>query len=131
MPHAKRRRMRSLLVLLCSPLCAAGFAWTVFAACLDAPVDRSPSLARLVVAWDPLACGAPHRVAIELSDDDGAAVSASTPCNLGALTVDVAHYGSYHGQIYAWALDAPMRSASPVELAIDQPIVRWEVATPP
>jgi hypothetical protein len=123
--------MRSLLVLLCSPLCVAAAAWTLFAACLDAPVVASPSLARLVVAWDPLACGAPHRVAIELSDDDGAVVSASTPCNLGALTVDISHYGSYHGEIYAWALDAPRRSVSPVELQIDQPILRWEVATPP
>lgn len=123
--------MRSLLVLLCSPLLVAIAAWTVFAACLDAPADRAPSLARLVVAWDPLACGAPHRIAVELSDDDGAAVSASTPCNLGALTVDIAHYGSYRGQIYAWALDAPMRSVSPLDIEIDQPIVRREVATPP
>lgn len=123
--------MRSLLALLCSPLCIAAVAWTAFAACLDAPPDTAPSLARLVVAWDPLACGAPHRVAIELSDDAGVPISASTPCNLGALGVDLDHYGSYRGQIYAWALDAPRRSAAPIELTIDQPIVRWEVATPP
>lgn len=123
--------MRLLLVLLCSPLCVAAAAWTVFAACIDAPVDRAPTLARLVVAWDPLACGMPHRVAIELSDDDGVPISASAPCNLGALTIDIAHYGSYRGQLYAWALDAPIRSVSAVEIDVDQPIVRWEVATPP
>jgi hypothetical protein len=131
MRHAMRARMRSLLALLCSPLCIAAVAWTAFAACLDEPIDGAPSLARLVVAWDPLACGAPHRVAIELSDDAGAPVSASTPCNLGALAIDIAHYGDYHGQIYAWAPDAPRRSVASIEVAIDQPIVRREIATPP
>lgn len=131
MRDAKRRRMRSLLVLLCSPLVAAAVAWTAFAACVDGPADAGPSAARLVVSWDPLACGEPHRIAVELSDDAGAAVSASTPCRLGGLTVDVAHLGSYHGRIYGWALDAPVRSEMPIEVTIDQPIVRWEVAAPP
>jgi hypothetical protein len=123
--------MRSLLVLLCSPLLAAAVMWTVFAACLDAPVESGPSLARLEVAWDPLACGEPHRIAIELADEAGVSISASTPCNLGGVTVDVAHFGSYHGRIYAWALDAPARSITPIDIVIDQPIVRWPVATPP
>jgi len=125
--------MRSLLVLLCSPLFAAIVAWAAFAACLDEPAEGGPgpAAARLVVAWDPLACGEPHRVAIELVDDAGASVSASTPCDLGSLTVDVAHLGSYHGRIYGWALAAPVRSEMPIALMIDQPIVRWEVVTPP
>src|SRR5215475_744529 len=123
--------MRSLVIFLCSPLQAAAILWLAFAACLDAPVESGPAIARLVIAWDPLACGAPHRVAIELSDDAGAPISASTPCNLGALGVDLDHYGAYRGQIYAWALDAPRRSVAPIELTIDKPIVRWEVATPP
>jgi hypothetical protein len=123
--------MRSLLVLLCSPLFVAAVAWAAFAACLDAPTDHGPSLARLVVAWDPLACGAPHRIAIELADEAGVPLSASTPCNLGGLTVDLSHFGGYHGRLYAWALDAPVRSVMPIDLVIDQPIVRWEVATPP
>src|SRR5205823_4123031 len=95
--------MRSLLALLCSPLLVTAFAWLAFAACLDEPVPAEPAQARLVVAWDPLACGDPHRVAVELRDDAGALASASTPCDLGGLTVDVAHFGVYHGRVYAWA----------------------------
>jgi hypothetical protein len=122
--------MRPLLVLLCSPLVAAVLLWMTFAACIDGPPAEAPPIARLVAAWDPLACGEPHRVAIELEDDAGARTTASTPCNLGGLTLDVAHFGSFHGRIYAWALDAPMRSITPIDLMIDQPIVRWTVATP-
>ena len=123
--------MRSLLCLLCCPLVVAALAWTAFAACIDAPGDRGPSVARLVVAWDPLACGDPHRIAVELADDAGVSVSASTPCSLGGLGVDVEHLGSYHGRIYAWALGTPVRSEAPIAVTIDRPIVRWEVATPP
>ncbi len=127
--------MRSLLVLLCSPLVVAVLAWTAFAACIDAPPEPRLSPARLVVAWDPLACGDPHRVVVELQDDAGAATSASTPCNLGTLAVDVAHFGSYRGRIYAWALDQPARPIAPadrtIDLTIDQPIVRWDVMVPP
>jgi len=126
-----RCRMRSLLLFLCSPWFTTVLAWIALAACLDTPAGQGPSVARLVVAWDPLACGEPHRIAIELADDAGASLSASTPCNLGGLTIDVPRFGSYHGRLYAWALDAPVRSAMPVELVIDQPITRWDVATPP
>ena len=122
--------MRSLLVLLCSPLVAAALLWTAFAACIDDPPDPGPSVARLVVVWDPLACGAPHRIAIELADEAGVPLSASTPCNIGGLTVDLSHLGSYHGRIYAWSLDAPARSITLVDLVIDQPIVHWQVETP-
>ena len=104
------------------------------AACIDAPPDPGPiggGGARLVVAWDPLACGEPHRVAIELADDAGAEVSGSTPCSLGGLAIDLPHLGSYHGQIYAWAPAAPMRSVAPLEVEVDQAIVRRQVATPP
>jgi hypothetical protein len=123
--------MRSLLLLLCCPRVVAVLAWTVVAACIDAPPEPRLSSARLVVAWDPLACGDPHRLVVELRDDAGAVVSASTPCNLGTLAVDVAHFGSYHGRIYAWALDAPARPVAPIELTIDQPIVRWDMEAPP
>jgi len=132
--------MRSLLVLLCSPLVVAALAWTVFAACIDAPPEPRLSLARLVVAWDPLACGDPHRLVVELRDEAGAVVSASTPCSLGTLAVDVAHFGSYRGRLYAWALDQPARPGAPtdevtievtIELTVDQPIVHWDVMVPP
>jgi len=122
--------MRSLLLLLCSRLFIAAVVWATFAACLDAPLESSPSVARLVVAWDPLACGDPHRIAIELEDDDGARLAASTPCNIGGLTLDVSHFGVYRGRIYAWAFAAPIRSIAPAELTIDEPVVHWFVATP-
>jgi len=123
--------MRSLLVFLCSPLVAAALLWTAFAACLDAPAGSSASLARLVVAWDPLACGEPHRIAVELDDEAGAELSASSPCSVGSLTVDVSHFGSYHGRVYAWTSDAPTGAVVPIEVMIEQPIVHWDVATPP
>ncbi len=114
--------MRSLQVVLCS---------AVVSACLDAPAGSDAAVARLIVAWDPLACGDPHRIAVELEDDVGAVLSASTPCTVGVLTLDVGHVGSYRGRIYAWAIDAPIRSVAPVALTIDQPVVHWDVATPP
>lgn len=122
--------MRCLLVLLCSPLFAAALLWASLAACIDTPPAPGSAVARLVAAWDPLACGEPHRVVLELEDDSGVKVSASTPCNLGGLTLDVSHLGTYRGRIYAWALDAPIRSIAPVEVMIDEPIVQWSVATP-
>lgn len=140
MRHAKRRGMRSLLVPLCSPLVVAALAWTLFAACIDAPPEPRLSLARLVVAWDPLACGDPHRLVVELRDDAGAVVSASTPCSLGTLAVDIAHFGSYRGRLSAWALDPPARPSGPtdevtieatIEVTMDQPIVHWDVMVPP
>ena len=122
--------MRCLLVLLCSPLFAAAAVWAGLAGCIDEPPAPGSTIARLVAAWDPLACGDPHRVALELEDDTGVKLSASTPCNLGGLTLDAPHFGTYRGRIYAWALDAPIRSIAPVEVTIDEPIVHWSVATP-
>jgi len=109
----------------------AALAWTVLAACIDTPPEPRLSAARLVVAWDPLACGDPHRLVVELQDADGATISASTPCNLGTLALDVAHFGSYRGQIYAWELGVPARPVAPIELTIDEAIVRWDVMAPP
>src|SRR5262245_5371777 len=117
-------RMRSSLH---APGCLLAFA---ISACIDAPVERDAPFARLVAAWDPLACGDPHRVVIELGDEDGAGVSSSTPCNIGGLTVDVAHFGIYRGRIYAWVLGAAIRSEAAIEVMIDRPIVQWTVATP-
>ena len=114
----------------CSSLFLAVLLVASAGACIDAPLPPGPAVARLVAVWDPLACGDPHRVVVELEDEDGAALSASTPCNLGSLTLDVSHFGSYRGRIYAWALAAPIRSITPIELSIDEPIVHWEVPTP-
>jgi hypothetical protein len=122
--------MRSSLALLRPPLLAALLLGLTVGACLDAPPEPGPAVARLVAAWDPLACGDPHRIVVELEGDDGATLSASTPCNIGGVTLDVPHFGSYRGRIYAWALAAPIRSITPIDLMIDEPIVHWQVSTP-
>lgn len=100
------------------------------AACLEGPSFESPPTARIVVAWEPLACGSPHRVAVELADEEGAPLSSSVPCALGALTLEAPHYGLYLGRVYAWTAGEPIRSVTPVRLDVGEPIVRWLVATP-
>ena len=104
--------------------------WTCFGACVDAPLPRSPPQAKVVAAWDPLVCGDPHRVVVELEDDDGVPLSVSAPCTLGGLTIDAPHFGVYRGRIYAWELGKPERSFASVHLIVDEPIVRWDVETP-
>jgi len=122
--------MRGLLVLLCSPWLVTAACWLALTACLDEPLPPGPAAARLIVAWDPLACGEPHRVVVELEDDNGAPRSAGAPCSLGGVALDLAQYGVYRGRIYAWAIAAPIRSVTPLELTIDEPIVQWHVETP-
>ena len=106
--------------------------WLAFAACIDAPIDPDdPPIARVVVVWDPLACGDPHRIAVELEDHAGVRLSSSTPCNAGSLAIDTPHFGVYYGRIYAWEAGKEIRSITPVRLVVDEPIVRWLIATPP
>src|SRR4051794_36613932 len=95
--------------LIACPWLATVLFWSVFGACIDAPPPASPPIARVVVSWDPRACRAPHRVVLELEDDDGAPLSSSVPCGLGGLTVDVPHFGVYRGRIYAWVAGEPIR----------------------
>ena len=104
--------------------------WSVFGACVDAPLPRDEPQARVVAAWDPLQCGEPHRVVIELEDDAGIPLSSSAPCALGELTLDAPRMGRYRGQIYAWTLDDTVRSTTAVELSVDAPVMRWVVPTP-
>jgi hypothetical protein len=105
--------------------------WTCFGACVDTPAPPSPPQARIVAAWDPLECGEPHRVVVELEDDAGAPLSVSGPCTLGGLAIDAPHFGVYRGKVYAWTLDAHEYGAHAVELVVDQPIVRWDLEPPP
>jgi hypothetical protein len=60
-------------------------------------------------------------------------ISASTRCATVMLALDAPHYGVYRGRLYAWELEAEVeiRSVSAIHMAIDEPIVRWWVATPP
>ncbi len=103
----------------------------VMMSCVQSPLpEDGPPESKIVVSWDPLKCGDPHRVAVELEDTDGAPISASTNCVLGSLTLDVRHFGVYRGRIYAWELGIGERSAEDVHLVVDEPIVRWDVETP-
>ncbi|HET9620770.1 MAG TPA: hypothetical protein VFP84_05370 [Kofleriaceae bacterium] len=100
--------------------------------CLDAPPARDAALVALVTTWDPLACGDPHRVAVELVDAAGATSAASAPCAIGVVTLDVAHVGAYTGRVYAWAIGEPARSITPITVTIaHEGETRQHVATPP
>jgi len=137
MQHATRW---SLSGWLASTTLATIAFWSLFGACVDASdgPDGSPgastagasSTVRAIVAWDPRACGEPHRVIVELDDPGGGEpIAASVPCALGEVTLD-AHTGIYGGRAYAWTADATVRSLTPLVLTLDAPVTRWEVATP-
>jgi hypothetical protein len=91
--------------------------------------DATPQ-ARLVVNWDPLVCGAPHRVVLELEDDAGVSTSESVPCEIGSITLDVTHWGVYRARIYAWTPDTTPYSIVFMRLDIDQQIIYLTVETP-
>ncbi len=125
-----RPRMR-IAALVVSPWLVTLLFWLVFAACIDTPMPDDPPIARVLVVWDPLACGEPHRVAVELEDHAGVKLSSSTPCDAGSLTIDTPHFGVYYGRVYAWEAGTSIRSITPVRLFVDDMVVRWLVATPP
>jgi hypothetical protein len=110
------------------------FGSCVLGGCVDTPLPEEDPQARLLAAWDPLACGDPHRVVVELEDFEGAKQSQSVPCELGEMALDIRHFGVYRGRIYAWMLAegsaAIIRSEMPVQLEIDAAIVQWVVETP-
>ncbi len=120
-----------LAVLVVSPWIATALFWLAFTACIDSPMPEDPEIARVIVVWDPLACGQPHRVAVELEDDAGVKLSSSAPCNAGNITIDTPHFGIYYGRIYAWEAGETVRSITPVRLVVDEPVTRWLVVTPP
>ena len=122
--------MRSFLGWVFVPWAAVAAFWTCFGACVAAEPPAGPPQARVIASWDPTACGDPHRVVVELADESGAARSASEPCEVGLLELDGVDYGTYRGRIYAWALGEAERSVAPLELDIDERVVRVGVATP-
>ncbi len=103
-------------------------------ACVDTPLVETEPQARLIVVWDPLACGEPHRVALELESDLGADLSTSVRCEIGSLSIDLPRWGLYRGRVFAWKLepnaDAVIRSIVSVHIEIDAPVVHWVVDTP-
>src|SRR5678809_1212655 len=89
---------RSFLSWLLSTLATTTAFWLIFGTCVSGCiVDMEPPnhepLARLVAVWDPLACGDPHRVVVELEDEDGVDVSGSAPCTIGGITLDLPGWG--------------------------------------
>lgn len=125
---------RSLATWIGSTLLATTVFWLCFgtcvSGCVDAPLPDLDPPARLVASWDPLACGDPHRVAIELEDEDGRQVSRSVPCEIGGVTLDLWRWGVYRGRVYAWTLGPDIRSVVHVRLEIDQPVIFWTLDTP-
>jgi hypothetical protein len=131
--------VRAFVAWVGSATLGAALFWLLFGSCVlggcvDTPLPAGDPQARLLVAWDPLVCGDPHRVVVELEDFEGAKQSQSVPCELGEIALDIRHFGIYRGRIYAWMLGAGsaaiIRSEMPVELTIDAPIVQWVVETP-
>jgi hypothetical protein len=114
--------------------------WSLFGACVEQPPPPAPplarlvssnSLARLVAVWDATACGDPHRVAVELYDDDGAELARSAPCTIGMLSIDVPHLGAYHGRVFGWVLGGAVRGEADVDVLVDQQVVRWDLPETP
>ena len=121
--------MRSSLAVAPSVLISIVL-WAAPAACIDSPALEDSSGVRIVAKWDPLTCRVPHRVALELADEEGRRISSSAPCASGGLTLEVPHLGVYVGRIYAWTAGQPIRSVMPVEIDVDESTERWTVATP-
>lgn len=134
-PHSSSwsASLRAWLPCVLSPLVATALFWSVFGACVaDVPDEPPEPAARLVPSWDPLACGTPHRVVLELEHEDGHELSTSAPCWTGGLVLDVPHWGLYRARVYAWRPGATTRDDAPVHaLAIDAPVVRWQLSPPP
>jgi hypothetical protein len=122
--------MRSLVACVVSPVLAGALFWMLFGACVADVPDEPEPVSRLLLSWDPLACGEPHRVVLQLEDEAGDPIKSSTPCWLGGIAVDLPRWGWYTATIYAWAEGVPMRSSRTIALAIDAPVVRWQVLTP-
>ena len=99
-------------------------------ACVEQPLPDIDPPARVITAWDPLECGEPHRVVVELEDHLGVPHSRSAPCELGSITLDVGHWGIYRGRVYAWSLGPEIRSVLSVRIDVDAPIITWWVETP-
>ena len=115
--------------LSCTVVLTLAF-WTCFGACVDSPVQDDPPQARIVASWDPLQCGPPHRVAVDLVDDAGAPISSSTICATGSHVLDAPHLGAWHGRIYAWTLGGGEHATVPVDLEVDEAVLHWQVETP-
>ena len=121
----------NLIASIVSSWLATVMFWSLFAACVDAPhdINESPA-ADVILQWNPVVCGPPHRVVFELESIDGGPLSSSVPCAIGTLTLEVPHFGIYLGRVYSWYVAEPIRSVTPMRLYVDEPVMRWLVPTP-
>ncbi|HEY4240597.1 MAG TPA: hypothetical protein VGM88_12330 [Kofleriaceae bacterium] len=122
--------MRSIGSLVIITWSATLVFWGTFGACFEPPGDSSRTRDQLIAMWDPLTCGPPHRVVVELEDGAGNRINASAPCDIGELQADVPELGEYHGRAFAAELGQPIRSIEPVTVAIDRPTLKWAIPTP-
>jgi hypothetical protein len=109
-----------LVMLALTPACLATL-----------PDDDEPPASRVIVQWDPLDCGPPHRVVLELQHEDGTDASSSVPCILGSLSIDLRQWGIYFGRFYGWEAGSPIRRIEPVTLTVDAPLIHWQLVEPP
>ncbi|MDX2088985.1 MAG: hypothetical protein SFX73_14105 [Kofleriaceae bacterium] len=120
-----------LASLVIFPSVACILFWLGFTACvIEAPDEPPPPSARILIAWDTSRCVDPHRLVVELEDEDGVDISSSAPCWLGAVTLDAPRWGIYRGRLYAWVLDEPIRAVAKLLITVDAPVVRWQLTTP-
>ncbi len=130
------KRVMSWSVAIAAPLGATTAFWVVFGlcvgaiGCVDGPYEPPEPASRVFAHWDPLACGEPHRVVIDLEDEGGAPLASSAPCNRGGLTLGANHWGRYRGQIYAWHLDEDPTNETSVSLTIDAEVIHWQIDAP-
>lgn len=104
----------------------------VLAGCLSTvPDDDEPPASRVIVQWNPLECGEPHRVVLELEHEDGTDASSSVPCILGSLTLELGQWGIYFGRFYGWEAGVPIRGVEAVTLTVDAPVIHWQLTEPP
>jgi hypothetical protein len=89
------RPLVAVIVASVPPIVGAVVCWVLFAACVDHPLDPAPPRVRLEVGWDPLACRVEHRVRLTLVDEVGEAATASVPCVLGGMVLELTHGGAY------------------------------------
>jgi len=122
--------MRSLCGLTAVTWSATLIFWSSFSACFDTSDHGARVPDELIAMWDPVSCGPPHQVVVEIQDDTGARIDASAPCDLGELRADVPELGEYQGRAYAWDPGHPIRSIEPVSVAIDRPALKWVIPTP-
>jgi hypothetical protein len=128
--------MRVLECVICAAevWTAASIAVVECCACVELPMTTAPPpRIELVASWDVGQCRMPHRIAVDLTDDDGDHVSHAAPCAAGTMTLEVPRLGTYRGSVYAWELGSAggVATADAVEVDVDASVTRWDIVRVP